>query len=421
MTIVTTTTWRDETLPGFSFESTPSPAYGRARLGKLETPHGVVQTPAFIFCGTKAGIKASTAKSVLDAGAQIILSNTYHLMLQPGPKIIAEHGGLHKFSSWSGPMLTDSGGFQVFSLAHGGVAEEIKSSGKSGTTHKSVLKISEKGVKFRSYLDGSHVTLTPEKSIAIQRQLGADIILTFDECTPYHVDRDYTEKSLEMTHRWTDRSLQQYNESFDAYAPRKGSGGFQALYGISQGGVYEDLRKRSAEFLSSRDFFGYAVGGSLGNSKSQMYEVVDCTTGALKTSKPVHLLGIGGINDVFECIRYGIDTFDCVAPTRMARHASALVPSGVARAVGVERSEPRLNLRNAVFREDLTPIDASCSCEVCATVTRSYIHHLFKAREVLAQILLTTHNIATMTRLMGDIRKGLRNQTLEEVRTFWLG
>ena len=386
--------WTDDALPGFGFSVAETPPLGRARLGELRTPHGNVQTPAFIFCATKAAMKATTIPPVKAAGTQIILSNTYHLMLQPGAEIIA---------------------------AHGGVAQEIKSTRTFEKSATSVLKIREEGVAFRSHIDGRHVTLTPERSIEIQRQLGADIILTFDECTPFHVDRAYTAKSLALTHRWTDRSIARYAESFDDYAPREGSAGLQGLYGISQGGVYEDLRHASAAFLLDRPFFGHAIGGSLGQSKAQMYEVVDFTNAALASPKPVHLLGIGGIEDVFHCVTLGIDTFDCVSPTRMARHGAALVPAAVADGAAVKRSEPRLNMRNARFREDRGALDPTCGCETCATYTRAYVHHLFKADEIIGQTLLTIHNIATMNRVMADVRAGIATGSLDDARRFWLG
>jgi queuine tRNA-ribosyltransferase len=301
------------------------------------------------------------------------------------------------------------------------VAEEIKSTRKFEVSQKSVLKITEEGVAFRSHIDGRREMLTPERSIEIQRQLGADIILTFDECTPFHVDRAYTARSLALTHRWTDRSIARYAAEFGDYAPREGSAGMQGLYGISQGGVYDDLRRASAAFLLERPFFGHAIGGSLGQSKAQMYEVVDFTNAALASPKPVHLLGIGGVEDVFHCVTLGIDTFDCVAPTRMARHGAALVPAAVAEGAAVKRSEPRLNMRNARFKTDRTPLDPSCACETCTTYTRAYIHHLFKADELIGQTLLTIHNIATMNRVMADVRTGIAAGSLDDARRFWLG
>lgn len=403
--------------PGFSFDIQPSTGVGKARLGRLTTPHGVVETPNFILCATKAGLKALTTEAAAEANTQFILSNTYHLMLQPGADVIARHGGLHKFTGWNGAMLTDSGGFQVFSLAHGGVADEIKGARRTETT-KSVLDITEEGVSFRSYVDGQRILLTPEISINVQRKLGADIILAFDECTPFHVDRAYTEASLARTHRWTDRGLRAFAEATEDYAPTCGSSGQQAFYGISQGGIYEDLRRVASDFLNEKDCFGYAVGGSLGNSKEQMYEVVSYAMSGLRSDKPVHLLGIGGIADIFTCVAVGIDTFDCVSPTRIARHGWALAPATVAES---DRVEPRLNMRNARFRDDLGPLDPTCNCHTCLTYTRSYIHHLLKAREILAQTLLTLHNVATMNRVMTDIRAGIAAGSLSEARAFWLG
>lgn len=413
--------WSDPELPGFSFESQLVSAVGRARLGRLRTPHGELQTPAFIFCATKAAMKATTMTPMRELGTQIILSNTYHLMLQPGADVVAAHGGLHKFTGWNGPFLTDSGGFQVFSLAYGGVAEEIKSARKFEGGRKSVLKIVEEGVNFRSHIDGRRIMLTPEGSIEVQRQLGADIILIFDECTPFHVDRAYTAASLQRTHRWSDRSMKRYGESFGEYGSREGSAGLQGLYGISQGGIYPDLRQVSAQFLLDRPFFGHAVGGSLGQTKEQMHDVVAATMEALESPKPIHLLGIGGIDDIFSCVPLGIDTFDCVAPTRMARHGTALVPAAVALDSGRIKGDPRLNMRNAKFRDDQGPLDPSCNCETCTTYSRAYIHHLLKAGEMLGQTLLTMHNIATMNRVMADVRQGLGEGSLEAARRFWLG
>lgn len=414
--------WTDARAPGFSFETLNTPPIGRARRGRLTTPHGVVDTPAFIFCGTKAAIKAASAEMMAQSKTQIILSNTYHLMLQPGSAIVAAAGGLHKFMGWDGPMLTDSGGFQIFSLAHGGVADEIKSArGRQPHANKSLLKITEKGAAFRSHIDGSHHLLTPERSVQIQRELGADIILTLDECTPFHVDRKYTARSLAMTQRWEDRSMHAFSEPFGAYAPYHGSAGAQALYGISQGGVYPDLRQESAAYLLSRPFFGHAVGGSLGADKSQMYDVVAAAMDTLVSSKPVHLLGIGGIGDIFACVPLGIDTFDCVSPTRMARHGWALVPGSKLESKPKPGHDPRLNLRNAAHKTDLRPLDEDCACQACLKYSRSYLHHLFKADEMVGQMLLTAHNVATVNRVMGDVRAGLEAGSLNAARAYWMG
>ncbi len=395
----------------FNFEICFKAPSSKARLGRLTTPHGVVETPAFIFCATKAAIKGATPQDMKREKTQIILSNTYHLMLQPGSDVVAKMGGLHTFMGWDGPMLTDSGGFQIFSLGHGSVAEEVK--GKRGTSRpKSLLKIQEEGATFKSYIDGKMHLLTPEKSIQVQRGLGADLIVVLDECTPFHVDKAYTERSLYLSHRWAERSLKEF---------QKGPSGVQALYGITQGGVYPDLRKIAAEFVNSLPFFGTAVGGSLGADKAQMKEVVEMAMEPLDPSRPVHLLGIGGISDIFYGVTQGIDTFDCVHPTRLARHGGALVPLSVWEELAEDpKGREHLNLRNAHFREDPRPIDASCGCQTCQTFSRSYLHHLLKAGELLAMTALTIHNIHFMNRLLARIRLAIETNTLAEEQKKWM-
>lgn len=372
---------------------------GDARLGLITTPHGVIETPNFIFCATKATIKGLTPQTMRDCNTQFILSNTYHLMLQPGADIVQKMGGLHKFMGWDGPMLTDSGGYQIFSLGHGSVSEEIK--GKRNTTRKSLLKITEEGAKFKSYLDGSYHTLTPESSIQIQRKLGADLILVLDECTPFHKDKSYTEQSMHMSHRWALRSIAEFN---------KDDPGTQRLYGIVQGGVYEDLRKESAEFTSAQDTFGIAIGGSLGAHKEQMYDVVNMSMTHLRRDRPIHLLGIGGVRDIWRGVALGIDTFDCVHPTRIGRHGHALIRSP---------DTDHMNLRNARFREDPNPIDERCACPTCTTYSRSYLHHLLRAKELVVMQLLTQHNVYFMNEMMTAIRKGLMEGNLQAAETAW--
>ena len=380
----------------------------RARLGELRTPHGVVQTPAFIFCATKAAIKGVTAEMMRAEGTQIILSNTYHLLLQPGPEVLAKQGGLQKFTGWRGPMLTDSGGFQIFSLGHGSVAAEIKGRRMTGRA-KTLTKITEAGAEFKSYIDGRRHFLTPEKSIDVQRNLGADLIVVLDECTPFHVDREYTRKSMQMTHRWAVRSLNEF---------KRGDDGRQALYGISQGGVYPDLRQESCDFINSQDFFAHAIGGSLGADKSQMYDVVAQTMSLLRPDRPVHLLGIGGIRDIFVGVENGVDTFDCVHPTRLARHGGALVrPENNP---NHDSGREHINLRNKQFEFDDQPIEPDCSCSTCKTYTRGYIHHLLKARELLAYTLITAHNVNFMNRLLAAIRQAIHAATLEQEKKNWL-
>lgn len=391
----------------FSFTYIRPSTKNKARLGVLKTPNGTIQTPAFIFCATKAAMKAVSPQDMTQAGTQMILSNTYHLMLQPGPEIVAAAGGLHKFMGWKGPMLTDSGGFQIFSLGHGSVADEIKGKRRGGRA-KGLLKINEEGAKFKSYINGQTYLLTPERSVEIQRLLGPDFAVVLDECTPFHVDKQYTERSTRMSHRWALRSLNEF---------KKHDNGKQKLYGIIQGGVYEDLRKESCDFVNSQSFFGHAVGGSLGASKEQMYDVVAMTTELLSPERPIHLLGIGGIRDIFSGVAQGIDTFDCVHPTRVARHGGALVrphnmPEGSTR--------EHINLRNQRYRTDFDPIEPDCDCSTCTQFTKGYIHHLFKAQELLGYTLLTIHNVRYMNRLLEAIRQAIQDDRLEEESKHWL-
>jgi queuine tRNA-ribosyltransferase len=390
------------TYPNFAFEITAKdPAGTQARRGRLTTPHGVLETPAFIFCATKAAMKAASPAMLRGEKTQIILSNTYHLMLQPGADLVEKMGGLHRFMGWDGPMLTDSGGFQIFSLGHGSVADEIKGR-REIARPKTLLKINEKGAAFRSYIDGRKHLLTPEGSIDIQRKLGADLIVTFDECTPFHSDRKYTERSLRLSNRWADRCIAEFE---------RGANGKQALYGILQGGVHEDLRHEAAEFVNSRPFFGNAVGGTLGANTTQMDEVVGYAMAKLDRTRPTHLLGIGGIRDIFAGVAQGIDSFDCVSPTRIARHGAALMP-------GVKGE--RVNLRNARFREDAKPVDEACDCYCCSNFSRAYVHHLLKAEELLGLQLLTQHNIAVMNRLTREIQAAIPEGRLAELRGKWV-
>jgi queuine tRNA-ribosyltransferase len=385
----------------FAFDITHKDPNSYARTGRLTTPHGTIDTPNFIFCGTKATVKGLSPMQLRAEQVDIILSNTYHLMLSPGADLVAEMGGLHKFMNWDGPMFTDSGGFQIFSLGHGSVADEIK--GKANRIReKSILKITEEGAEFRSYLDGRKWFLTPESSIDIQRKLGADLIVQLDECTPYHVDKDYTARSMEMSCRWGDRSLAEWKRKDD---------GKQKMYGIVQGGVYPDLRKESCEWTKNADFFATAIGGSLGSTKEQMYEVVAMCAPMIHPTRPVHLLGIGSFIDVFSNVLSGIDTFDCVSPTRIARHGWAMVKGA---------PKERLNIRNARYVNDPDPVDSTCDCMACKNHSRSYIHHLFRVGELLGMQLLSIHNVATMTRLMRDVRKGIATGTLDQIKKEWI-
>ncbi len=384
-------------LKNFSFTFKKSKS-SKARLGLINTPHGAIETPAFIFCATKGAIKGVSPSHMLDEGTQIMLSNTYHLMLQPGADIVASLGGLHKMMSWNGPLLTDSGGYQIFSLGHGSVSDEIKGRrGDHSIRNKSLLKISEHGAMFRSYLDGKLHMLTPERSIAVQRALGADLILVLDECTPFNVSKEYTMKSMHMSHRWAIRSLKEFDRLDD---------GTQKLYGIVQGGIYQDLRDISTDFINNNNFFGHAIGGSLGASKEQMYEIVAYTASKLTPQRPIHLLGIGGLKDILWGVQQGIDTFDCVHPTRLARHGGALKPGGDG--FGKEH----INLLNAKYKIDNAPIDDSCICYTCQNFSKGYIHHLLKAKELLAFTLITIHNVNFMNKFMLDIRNAIKNEEL---------
>ncbi|MGB0935473.1 MAG: tRNA guanosine(34) transglycosylase Tgt [Alphaproteobacteria bacterium] len=398
------------TYPNFSFEITFQSPNSMARLGRLSTPHGVVETPAFIFCATKAAIKGATPKQMKEADTQIILSNTYHLMLQPGGDLVQKMGGLHKFMGWDGPMLTDSGGYQIFSLGHGSVSQEIKGK-RSGEKRRTLVKITEEGARFKSYIDGSMHMLTPEESITIQHKLGADLIVVLDECTPFHVDKVYTEKSMRMSHRWAQRSYDQFH--------KLNTEGKQALYGIIQGGVYEDLRQESCAFVNDTPFFGHAVGGSLGADKNQMEDVVSLTMSLLSKDRPVHLLGIGGVRDIFHGVEQGIDTFDCVHPTRLARHGGALVKAKHWDEYPYRGAE-HMNLRNQQFRDDQRPIDEDCPCDTCQTYSRAYLHHLLKAGELLAVNAITVHNVSYMNQLLTAIRGAIKDDRLAEERKNWV-
>lgn len=394
------------TYPNFKFDILKKSFKSNARLGKLLCPHGTILTPSFIFCATKAAIKAVSPQQMRANGTQFILANTYHLMLSPGSELVERLGGLHKFMGWNGPLLTDSGGFQIFSLGHGSVSGEIK--GKHLTNRqKAVRQISEDGVVFKSYIDGKLHMLTPERSMQIQRQLGADFVVMFDECTPYHVDKAYTEQSLRLSHRWGLRCLQEFACHHDNR---------QALYGVIQGGVYKDLREEAAQYVNENPFFGHAIGGSLGAEKQQMYEVVAYTVPLLDPNRPVHLLGIGGIRDIFTAVSQGIDTFDCVHPTRLARHGGALI-----RAVqGEEVSKEHITLSHKKYLYDERAIDETCLCETCQTYSRAYLRYLLKANEMLALQALTVHNVAYMNRLFTAIRHAIAEDRLEEERRLWI-
>ncbi len=383
--------------PNFAFEVTHVCGQTGARTGVIKTPHGTLETPNYIFCGTKASIKNLSPIQMKEAGTDIILANTYHLMIQPGAELIQKIGGLHKFTNWGGPMLTDSGGFQVFSMGHGTCADEIK--GRStGAKKENLLEINEDGAFFRSYLDGRKLCLNPETSMDIQRKLGADLIVQMDECTAYQVTKEYTAKSMEMSMRWGDRSLRAFEKSHD---------GTQGLYGVVQGGVYEDLRKTSADYVASRPFFGTAVGGCLGGSDEEMFGILDWIREINHPGRPVHFLGIGRMKDVLNGVAYGIDTFDCVMPTRIARHGMALMKG---------HPNERINLVNARYKDDPEPLDPTLDIPCSRDYSKAYIHHLLKAGEMLAFQILSQHNVAVINRLMRETRKAIQAGTLDQLK-----
>jgi queuine tRNA-ribosyltransferase len=344
---------------------------GAARAGVYHTPHGDIPTPIFAPVGTQATVKSLTPQQLLDLDASLVLSNTYHLWLRPGDELVKEMGGLHQFMQWPRPMLTDSGGFQVFSL--------------SGTR-----KIDEEGVTFKSHIDGSTQRLTPEKSIHIQENLGADIIMAFDECAPPH-DREYNIQAMARTHAWAERCLQAKTRPD------------QALFGIIQGGVFHDLRTESASKISGMGFDGIAIGGlSVGESKEEMNQMLDVLQPLLPPDKPHYLMGVGSPEDLVNGVMRGVDIFDCVLPTRLARHQAAMTHHG------------RINMLNAAYAHDNRPIDADCSCYACRSFSRAYIRHLVVAKEILASTLISIHNIHTLLTLVRQMRQAIIDQKFNQ-------
>jgi queuine tRNA-ribosyltransferase len=375
----------------------------QARTGTIALAHGTVRTPAFVPLATKGTVKTLLPQEVAALGFDMVLGNTYHLWLTPGEDVVAAHGGLHEFMGWSGPIITDSGGFQVFSMGHGTVADEVKGRASQGAEREgAVLGIDERGVRFRSHLDGSAKFMGPEESMAVQAALRSDIALAFDECTPFNVDREYVATSTERTHRWLDRCLGWRAD----HAPEG-----QVFYGIVQGGTFEDLRRESTAATAARAVDGIAIGGSLGDGKPQMYEVVGWATGELDRlgdQRPRHLLGIGDIDDLIRGVELGIDTFDCAMPTRIARHGMALVPDPDGRW--------RVDLAKARFRDDLAPVMEDCPCPCCtAGYSRAYIRHLFHQHEGTGLRLLTLHNLTFVSRVMADLRRGVAEGRLADV------
>ncbi|MCO6452324.1 MAG: tRNA guanosine(34) transglycosylase Tgt [Caldilineales bacterium] len=349
-----------------------------ARLGVFNTPHGEVHLPAFAPVGTQATVKTLSPEEVRELGAEMVLANTYHLYLRPGAERVNRFGGLHDFMHWDGPILTDSGGFQVFSLS-------------------AMRKVDDDGVTFRSHIDGSSHRFTPEMVMEVQAQLGADIIMCFDEC-PDPLDRLYNEQALARTHAWAERC---------ANAQRRSSE--QALFGIVQGGIFPDLRVQSAEFLAGLDLPGYAIGGlAVGETKQQMYSALDAVMPAMPADRPRYLMGVGAPDDIVEAVFRGVDLFDSVLPTRIARHGAILTRKG------------RINLRNARFADEEVPLEAGCACYACRHFTSAYVHHLLRANEIFGLRLTTLHNLRFLQRLMADLRAHIASATLAEFREQFL-
>jgi queuine tRNA-ribosyltransferase len=371
-----------------------------ARTGTLRLAHGEVRTPAFVPLATRGTVKTVEAHEVAALGYELILGNTFHLFLAPGAELIEQLGGLHPFMRWERPIITDSGGFQVFSMGHGGVTDEIKGRGRE-RSDGSIIAIEEDGVRFRSYLDGSERFLGPEGSMAVQAALGSDIALVFDECTPFHVSREYTARSTARTHRWLERCLRWHA----SHGPDS-----QVVYGIVQGGVEQDLRLESAATVAASGCEGIAIGGSLGRDKQQMREVVGWTTTELErtsSSRPRHLLGIGDIDDLVAGVEQGIDSFDCALPTRLGRHGVALVPDPASRW--------RTDLVKSRWRSSSEPILDGCPCPACSRgYSRAYLHYLLRARELTALRLITLHNLTYIATLMEDLRGAIDHGRLTE-------
>ncbi len=363
---------------------------GAARAGTLHTAHGPVATPAFIPLATKGTVRGLESSEVAGLGYELILGNTYHLFVSPGPERIAAAGGLHAFMGWERALITDSGGFQVFSLAHGGVANEVKGSGRSGGEPGSRVEITEEGARFRSYRDGAELFISPEVSMRVQAALGSDIALAFDECTPFHADRDYTARSTERTHRWLDRCLRWHERE----GPER-----QAVFGIVQGGVHEDLRRESAQAVAAAAVDGLAIGGTLGRDKEEMAAVLAMTAPLLPEEAPKHLLGIGEVDDLLGGIALGLDVFDCAVPTRLARHGVALAPSPETRF--------RLDLRKSGWAGDREPLVAGCPCPACRRHDRDYLSYLSRAEELTAVRLLVLHNLTYMRELTTHARAAI--------------
>ncbi len=378
-------------MTNFSFSITHTSKKSSARLGELHTPHGVIKTPAFVTVGTKGTVKSLTPQDLDMIGTQMVFVNTYHMVLSPTPEIVEAHGGIHTFSKIKQPIITDSGGFQVFSLG--------RESDDDKAPHR--VKITDDGVAFRSPIDGTLHMFTPEFSIDAQKKIDADLIVAFDECLPVGATHKQTLRSIERTHEWAKRSLTAFNDDGTGLSPA------QAMYGVIQGGMFEDLRKKSAEYIASLPFWGLAIGGvSVGETKAQMREqAIWAIDGIKDDSRPRHLLGVGGIDDILDLVKLGIDTFDCVLPTRHARNGTLYSNDPIVK-------DFLLDIPHSRYKKDFSPIDSECACYTCKNYSRAYVHHLFKQRELLAYRLATIHNLTFIESLFAKLRNDIAHDIL---------
>jgi tRNA-guanine transglycosylase len=404
----------------FSFTIVEKDTTTAARLGVIHTPHGDIETPAFVPVGTQGSVKSLFPADLHDLHVHLHFVNTYHMVLRPGLDVIAQFGGLHAFMGWDRPLITDSGGFQVFSLGTKRFAKK-NDEGESPL----LLSMNDDGVKFRSHWDGKEYMFTPEFAMQAQVKLGSDIHIAFDDCTAYPVTAVKARESMERTHRWAERSLVEHRRLMTEYGRQNRP--YQALYGSVQGSVFEDLRNQSAQIISSMDFDGIAIGGvSVGESKAEMRNVLDWVSPFLPDSKPRHLLGVGEIDDIFMAIEHGMDTFDCVNPTRIAR--MGIVYSKDAKRQKTEDGKLtdhidrtyQLDLTKVEYADDMSPIDSTCTCVACQTVSRAYLHHLFKVRELSSYRYATIHNIHFIQSLVADIRTAIKEGTFLELQKRWL-
>jgi len=442
----------------FRFKELHKDRKTKARIGRIHTPHGDIETPAFVPVGTQASVKSLTPDELRELQVELFFVNTYHMYLRPGIDVVAKAGGLHRFMGWDGPIMTDSGGFQVFSLGREKYSHSLSQLSSIETRYRTtqsdqnesptLVKISDDGVTFRSHWDGSKHEFTPEKSMEYQWQLGSDIHIAFDDCTPYGVTHKQAEKSLERTHRWAERSLEEHKRlvslssrgsvsdrsdlyNKDCFVPQSGTRNdrkkpYQALYGSIQGSVYQDLREKSAKFITSLPFDGYAIGGvAVGESKEEMRNVLKWVSPLLPACKPHHLLGVGEIDDIFTLVEHGIDTFDCVQPTRLARMGRVYTKSDKSASWRTNPTNTtnkkmyEIDIFKAEYAYDLSPIEKDCPCYTCQHFTRAYLHHLFKVRELLGYRLATIHNIAFINRLMSEIRLAIKTNSLVALKEKW--